>query len=1081
VDDPPQEDVLPRRRKRLVAPVILFLFVLALALLWALRLPIAADYLRREFDRRGVPATYEVKEIGFGRQRVENLVVGDRANPDLTARSVELRLSWGFRRPRITLITARGVRLKGRVVDGRISLGAVDRLLPPPTGAPFRFPDQAVDVADTTIRLDTPAGLVGLAVSGKGNLSGGFRGEMAAASQQLQLGSCALAGPRAYWKVAIDDARPSLAGPGRATSLACGSALALRQPRIDLQASLSEALGAWTGQAGIAAAGAALGTSRLGTLAGRISFEGDAAATKGAVDLAAASVRTGAVAAGRTRIDGRYSLSPRTGAFSLLADAGARGVSAPSTIAGLARALGSAGGTPVEAAGDALALALRRAAAGFDVAGSLRVVSGSGNGGVRFDRLIAVAGSGARLTLEGGKGVSYAWPSGATRIDGNVWVAGGGFPAIRLALSQPGGVGTVRGVGTVAPIAVGGSRLALGPVRFDAAPGGATSVTTTATIDGPFDDGDVRGLVVPVSGRIDGRGGFAFGENCVAARFVALRIATLRLGSTALPLCPTGRALLWKAPGGRVQGGATVRPVRLAGTLGATPLRLASSRLLFGFDGPSFTAADVAVALGRPGALNTMRLATFDGRFDRPGVGGAFTGMVGKLAAVPLDLAGGAGRWSVKDGELLVTGAMTVADTFAPARFYPLRTDDFRLTLADGVIRAGGRLTDPETGTRIAQVDISHALRTGAGRAVLDVPGIRFDKDYQPEQLTRLTTGVVALVNGVLTGRGEIGWESGRTTSSGTFSTEDMDFAAAFGPVEGLATTLRFTDLLGLSSAPGQLAQVGLVRTGIDVVDGSIRYQLLPGLRVKVEGGRWPFAGGELFLEETVLDFSKPTSKQLTFRVVGLDAALFVQKMEFSNISATGTFDGVIPMVFDQSGGRIVGGRLTARPEGGTLSYIGELTDKQLGVYGKLAFDALKSLRYSKLSIGLDGALDGEFVAGIELDGVARDPVLTTAPSGSGISGLVVRRTLGQLRKIPFEFNITVRGPFRSLLATMRSFEDPTNLIQSVLPEKLRPRDPLAPADPLAPVPPDPLAPDTPAAPPPRLQTVQPTESEIVR
>ena len=97
--------------------------------------------------------------------------------------------------------------------------------------------------------------------------------------------------------------------------------------------------------------------------------------------------------------------------------------------------------------------------------------------------------------------------------------------------------------------------------------------------------------------------------------------------------------------------------------------------------------------------------------------------------------------------------------------------------------------------------------------------------------------------------------------------------------------------------------------------------------------------------------------------------------MEFANITATGTFDGVIPMIFDERGGRIVGGRLVARPEGGTLSYIGELTDKELGVYGKLAFDALKSLRYSKLTIDLNGSLEGEFVAGIELDGIARDPV----------------------------------------------------------------------------------------------------------
>jgi hypothetical protein len=239
------------------------------------------------------------------------------------------------------------------------------------------------------------------------------------------------------------------------------------------------------------------------------------------------------------------------------------------------------------------------------------------------------------------------------------------------------------------------------------------------------------------------------------------------------------------------------------------------------------------------------------------------------------------------------------------------------------------------------------------------------------------------------------------------------------------------------------------------VFDGQVRYQILPGLRVRVESGRWPFCGGELNLEETILDFSNPSAKQHTFRVEGLDAALFIQKMEFANIAATGTFDGTIPMVFDERGGRIVGGHLVARPEGGTLSYIGELTDKELGVYGKLAFDALKALRYSKLVIDLNGSLEGEFVAGIELDGVARDPALTVAPSG-GIRGMVAARALGQLARIPFEFNINVRGPFRALIGTMRSLQDPTLLIQTTLPDLIRGQP--------APQPP-----------------VQPQESEIVR
>jgi hypothetical protein len=58
-------------------------------------------------------------------------------------------------------------------------------------------------------------------------------------------------------------------------------------------------------------------------------------------------------------------------------------------------------------------------------------------------------------------------------------------------------------------------------------------------------------------------------------------------------------------------------------------------------------------------------------------------------------------------------------------------------------------------------------------------------------------------------------------------------------------------------------------------------------------------------------------------------------------------------------------------------------------------------------------------------------------PAG-GISGIVARRALGQLAKIPFEFNITIKGPFRTLLATARSLEDPSNLIQTALPPELR-------------------------------------------
>src|SRR5688500_6668137 len=176
---------------------LLILIFLLLVLAWVQRRSIATGFIDRELAKRGVQASYEITQLSPWRQRLENVVIGNPANPDLTAKRVDVQLSLGFRAPRVSKITARGVRLKGRLVGGRLKLGQIDRLLPPPTGAPFSLPDLVVDVADTTMRLQTPAGAVGLALEGKGNLSDGFRGRLAAVSPRLDLSTCAVDRPRA--------------------------------------------------------------------------------------------------------------------------------------------------------------------------------------------------------------------------------------------------------------------------------------------------------------------------------------------------------------------------------------------------------------------------------------------------------------------------------------------------------------------------------------------------------------------------------------------------------------------------------------------------------------------------------------------------------------------------------------------------------------------------------------------------------------------------------------------------------------------------------------------------------------------
>jgi hypothetical protein len=116
---------------------------------------------------------------------------------------------------------------------------------------------------------------------------------------------------------------------------------------------------------------------------------------------------------------------------------------------------------------------------------------------------------------------------------------------------------------------------------------------------------------------------------------------------------------------------------------------------------------------------------------------------------------------------------------------------------------------------------------------------------------------VIALVTGDLSGQGRIAWAGrGEVKSTGEFTVRDTDLAASFGPVTGLNTTVRFTDLLGLETAPGQIATVKTINPGILVENGVVRYSLLPGRLVRVERGEWPFMGGRLILQETILNFN---------------------------------------------------------------------------------------------------------------------------------------------------------------------------------------------------------------------------------
>jgi translocation and assembly module TamB len=931
----------PRFRRVLtwLAVAVLVLLVIALIIAWTQRRPIARDIIDRQLESSGVQAEYALDRVGLRTQQISNLRIGDPNNPDVTARRVliQMRLKWNGSID-VYRIVARGVRLRGEVLpDGSVSWGQLDELLPAPTDEPFSLPDVALDIADSSIALQTPWGPIGFAVQGSGNLTGGFRGRVVSSSPRLVTGNCAAQNVRGDAAIAIVARRPHVVGPLTANYFTCPeSNFSVVQPRLEIDSRFGEAFDRYDASARIISQVLTAGDNGLAALNGRMTLVGTPADARGEIDFAARRSRLGTIGAENTRVRGKYRMSTEQGTLIMVGEYAANDASLdPSMIAGLTDALEATRSTPIGPVASAMGNAISRSARRFNVAGGLRLVNFPGYGAARVTDATVRTVTGGQARIFGGKGVTYHWPTGTLRFDGTIQMAGGGLPTGTVTLRQAAN-GAITGVGNFQPYTVNGTRLALSTLRFQGEPSGATRFSTVANLTGNFPGGQVRNFNLPISGRVGADGGILVGQECIVVSFDYLRMQQLQLGRTRLPVCPTGPAIIAQSPGGDLRVGGRINNPALAGRIGESRLGLNASSILLSQSG--FTADDLSVRIGGARAPVILNADALRGNFTGGGASGTMTNADAVIANLPLRLSDIDGRWRFADGRVVIDGGVMVHDRADPPRFYPLRSDNVRFVMADNRLTATGTLRHPESGAQVTDVDVAHNLDSGDGHANLDVPGITFGPNLQPEDLTRLTEGVVALVQGTISGRGRIVWSgSGEVSSTGDFATRDMDLAAPFGPIEGLTTNIHFTDLLGLETAPGQVATVRLINPGIPVQNGMIRYQILPDQLVRVERGEWPFMGGRLILHETLLNFgSGAAAKRLTFELVGFDAKQFIDSLGFEGLEITGTFDGVLPMIFDDSGGRIVGGRLESRPPGGQFRYTGTKPDAGIMVERRL-------------------------------------------------------------------------------------------------------------------------------------------------
>ncbi|KRC80880.1 intermembrane phospholipid transport protein YdbH family protein [Sphingomonas sp. Root241] len=1009
----------PRRtrwRRLFFALFVLLLTVLLVA--WLQRRTIAREFVDQELSRRGVRAQYQIDQLSPWRQRLTNVVIGDPRNPDLVADWIELGTTlspWGAR---VLALRAGKVRIKARLVQGHLSLGEIDRLMPPPSGKPFTLPHVELDVADLAMRLDSGHGLVDLGFAGKGMLDNGFAGTARVAAPRLDLAGCAMLSLSGTVKLHIRRARPDLAGPLTATRLDCGTFRADR-PQVALEAVLGEGLDSWNGTARVNLAALSMPQRRVSDVAGDVSFVGGLPGTRGKIALGTGRFDMPEAVGGQLQLRGDY--AQRGNGFEYRGRVSAGSASLSRALLDKVRGTAAAAqGTPLGPVVAQIAGATATAAAAFDASADLVLAVSSTGMQYRLPRLEVAAANGARFSFDRGSGLRGDSKEAAPRIDGTLALRGGGMPEALIRLSQKPGDARLYGVGFVQPYAAGGSSLALSNVAFVLGEGGGT-MRTFATLSGPFAGGRIDRLALPLDARWRG-GSITLNPGCIPVRFERIAAAGAVLAPGGVTACPLAGAMLHTGPGGVGGGIRLVRP-DLSGQVGSSPLALRAAEARFDLGTRRFGVTGTAVRLGAE-SVTRLDIGTLSGGFGDT-IDGHFADLGGQIGSVPLVISGGAGTWKADDAGLSLAGKLQVADTASPVRFHPLASDDAMLRLVGNHIVATAGLKTPAADVPVGRVEIRHDLSTGKGVATIAVPGLRFaEGGLQPSDLTPLTFGVIADVSGTVEGEGRIQWSPEAVTSTGRFGTRAADLAAAFGSVRGLATELRFSDLLNMRTEPGQVATIAEVNPGVPVTSGTIRFRLLDSQRVEVEGGRWPFAGGELVLEPTILDFSQSRERRMTYRVIGADAALFLKEMEFDNLDATGTFDGTLPMVFDEKGGRIEGGSLRARA-GGSIAYVGEISQRDVGFWGNMAFQALKALDYRSLTIDMNGPLAGDMVTEIRFAGVSQ---------GKGTkSNFLLRR----LAKLPFVFNVRVSAPFKQLLDSVQSWYDPNRLIERNLPSLL--------------------------------------------
>jgi len=352
------------------------------------------------------------------------------------------------------------------------------------------------------------------------------------------------------------------------------------------------------------------------------------------------------------------------------------------------------------------------------------------------------------------------------------------------------------------------------------------------------------------------------------------------------------------------------------------------------------------------------------------------------------------------DGEMRA-GHVRIADLNADPVYQPLIAE-LGATMHEGIVTLSGPIRSQAKGVVIANADMRLHLAEFNGEASVVMEPLSFSAGgFQPVHLSELLRGTLTNARGGMNGRADFLIEDGALSGVGHVVFDDLildTFSA--GTVSGVNGRIDFSDMLALTTLPGQEIKIGYMDPGVPLNNGVIKFQIVEGTTTRLESAVWPFTGGELGVLPTVFETGGAVSRADTIIVEARAWKLdqLIEVLRVPDLKATGTVSGRFPIDLEGANIMIRDATLEADEAGGSLAYTGSMTETVKGQnqYADYAFDALRDLDYTVMRVGASGNLIGNIIVTANLLGRS-DDVLGGAE---------------------FDFNISVDSNLSQLLRT---------------------------------------------------------------